>query len=743
MTYFEAVKGAAHEFRSRFEFGDALFLIYFVVIVRQWFWPLDNRAAWILTLPLGIACWCFYLLTKDPITARPRLSFWLIVGLPLLAAYALRAPFPDTSFDVWGLRLFHAERGLRGFLYLPGEFFPTAAPFNPTPDMVTGIFRHALGYRLGTIVNLFALLWTGTILDKLLRPIVAASSVRAVGVLLVLFSEHLLFEVNNYMPDLLALPVLLEALRLTLDARTATVKTSVLVRVAFLISVAVTLKLSNGAVAMPLVVIWLWRTLRVRPLSLKRVATAALLSLIVFALPLLPFSIWVYKLTGSPIFPLYNGVFRSPLYPPFNGWDNRWGGYGALEILGWPILMFLHPVRTAELPVYSGRLSAGFVLALLCLILARWLDQRTRTIAFLIVLGTLLWSVTMGYIRYGLYLELLSGMLLVALASILLRNVGRLRYGRLVLASLVCLLLVTQSVVAGIYLSRLEWSTRPTIFDDFAGYKRESRNILRDRSIRELLPQHERAMVDGVDVWVVSGIKTVGLMPLLNDRPKFVGVRAGGLFLAPGTREIFAKSLDGFRGQRMASIALPPDYRDSLFALRNVGLGVAHVEELVIPFFSVDDPVPVYFFKVTRNEAMRAPPTRTTSDSMLSGMAYQANIAVLNPNVTMKAGESKTLFLEVQNGSGAKWPSQGSENDKYQMVLRGRWLTNDTQQVSETSETTLPYDFLPGDSTILPLVLKTPSLPGEYLLELRMVQRGVVTPDDNGSNPLKLRLQID
>ena len=36
------------------------------------------------------------------------------------------------------------------------------------------------------------------------------------GVLLILFTEHALFEINNYMVDLLALPLLLEATRLAL-----------------------------------------------------------------------------------------------------------------------------------------------------------------------------------------------------------------------------------------------------------------------------------------------------------------------------------------------------------------------------------------------------------------------------------------------------------------------------------------------------------------------------------------------
>jgi hypothetical protein len=734
-------------FLSRIEFGDALLLIYLIAIVRQWFWILDNVPAWTATIALAIACWCIYVLTKDPINERPRLSYWLIVGLPLLAAYVLRAPFPDSSFDVWGLRLFHGERGLRGYLYWPGEFFPTAAPFNPTPDMVTGIFRHVLGYRLGTVVNLLALIWAGTILDRLLRSAIANPIVRAVGVLLILFVEHLLFEINNYMPDLLALPILLEATRLTLDSGDRIIERRVVVRAAFLVGMAVTLKLSNGAVAMPLVLAYLWRLSRTRPVRLKQLTLTGLLSVLVVVLQLLPFTLWVYKLTGSPIFPLYNKVFRSPLYPPFNGWDNRWGGYGVFEILLWPVLMFFEPVRTAELPVYSGRLSVGFFVACLCLLIGRRLDTRTLTLAFILVLGSLLWSVTMGYIRYGLYLEVLSGILIVVLAAILYRRTktkGPIRYGVGGLVALLSTLLVIQSIVAGFYLLQREWSMRPTIFDAFDAYKRETKNLLSDRSIRRLLPQRERELFDGVNVWIVSGAKTVGLMPLLNDQAKVVGVRAAGLFLAPGTREALGRSLDGFRGQKMASLALPSDYGEALFALRNVNLDVGRIEEIVIPFFSPDDRVPAYFFEVTRDDLARPEPSRTVCETILPENALQASITPLLPTIDFKAGQSKTVFFRVQNSSGKLWPSQGSKDDKYQIAFRGRWLASGgSRPVGGTSEVTLPYDFASNDSTILPLILRAPDSPGQYLLEFDMGQRGVSSFGEKGSKPLQVLVRIE
>jgi hypothetical protein len=756
-------------FFSRYAEVDVLFLFYFLALTRQWFWSFENNVAWIITIPVACAFWALYVSTRESDQERPDAWFWLIVGLPLLFAYALRFPFPDTSFDVWSLRLFHGERALHGFLYRPAEFFPTSAPFNPTPDMITGLFRHMLGYRLGTVVNLLALLWSATIIDKILRPLVSDRRLRAVCVLLVVFVEHLLFEINNYMPDLLALPVLLEATRLTLE-QNEVVERKKIVRVAFLIGVAIALKLSNGAVAMPLVLIWLWRLLK--PIRLQFLATTAMLSLAVTIPLLLPFTIWVYKLTGSPIFPLYNGVFRSSFYPPFNGWDDRWGGYGPFEILAWPVLIFFHPERTAEISVYSGRLSLAFVSSLICLVFVRKLDPLISRVAFIIFLGSLLWSVTMGYIRYGLLLEVLSGVLLVSLGAIAFQRLSS-RVLRVAIVGVTACLLIGQSTLATSYVLRMEWSMRPTLFDDFKTYRNQTRNVLHDFSLRSTLPTRERDLFDQVSAWVVSGSKTSGPMILLNERPPFIGVRSAGLFLVPATREVFLNKLDQLRGRRLSSLALHSDFGEAVYALRQAGLGVGDIETVLIPFFSErDDLVQASFFEVTKEFIGHPAPERTAGTTPLSAEGFRATVSPSTASPVLKPGEILDLYVRVKNEGAEKWPSLSGDG-KYPVLLVGHWSRSHQPEGSEENlnlgphasspayvakeiprvtslqrgqagtpalpvprvSTALPYDLPPGETVVLLIRFRAPAVAGDYTLELDMMQESVGTFASKGSKP--------
>ncbi|HEX8898562.1 MAG TPA: hypothetical protein VF751_07690, partial [Chthoniobacterales bacterium] len=507
-------------FLERLQGGDVLVLLYVVTIFRQYLsWtPFPNAVAWLLaTIFGGLVLW-LYFVTRDEERTRMSLAFWLLVILPLTFCYLLRVAFPDVAFDVLNYRLFHGIRGLHGFLYHPGDFFPTPAPYNTAPDMVMGIMRFAFGYRLGTLVNLFALLWAAQIIDRLLRSHVANRWLRAGAVLAIFAAEHLFFEIDTYMIDLLPIPLLLEATRLALrDIAPEKWKTET-TRIAFLLGLSVAFKLINVVAALPIVALCCWRF--VREQRAKNLGRIALFSFIAFLIPVLPFSLYLYQQMGSPVFPMLNGIFKSPYWPPNSGWDNRWGPSGFWEVVVWPIKMFFRPDRLSELLVYSGRLSLGFIAAWFAWVIA-WRDSILRRLAFLTITGLFLWSAGTGYIRYALFLELLAGVLLVMLAVNALKKRTLVPVAALLFGSL-----GAQSILACRYIAKTEWSGRATIFQYPAAWKREAQYLFRDRSLRSFSSKADRARFAHVDVWIESSMKTASLEILLNDKAPVIGLRS-------------------------------------------------------------------------------------------------------------------------------------------------------------------------------------------------------------------------
>jgi hypothetical protein len=587
-------------FLDRVEGSDGLLFLYTTVIIRQFLcWiPLPNAIAWLVAaLGAGLVIWR-YVLAKENVREKSSLAFWVVVALPLVFAYLLRFPFPDVSFDVLNYRLFQAARALRGFLDQPGDFFPTPMPFNPAPDMAMGIIRLLLGYRLGTIVNLCALLWAARILDRLLRAHVPHPWVRAGSILAVLAVEQIFFQVNTYLVDLLALPLLLEATRLALRAVEPAGWSKHLARIAFLLGLSVAFKLINVAFALPIALLSAW-TLIVE----HRGATpwndllrAGLVSLAAFLLPVLPFSIYLYQQTGSPVFPMMNGFFQSPYWPANNNWDNRWGAFGFWPVLAWPVKMLWQPERLSELAVYSGRLSLGAAGALIALALA-WKDKQLRGLCFITLAGLLLWSAASGYVRYAIFLELTAGALLVILVVHLM-----MKKWQLGLALVALCLLGAQAAVACRYVAKTEWGGRPTIFKLPAAWKRETQYLLRDHSLRQFSPKPDRTRFAQVEVWIESGIKTSGLETLLNDKAPVIGLRSHESFAVREGRRRFVHALERTASKRMFTICFAEDLPQSLEFIKLRGLVAGEQTPLQLPFYSRDIPLPLILIEVSGAE---------------------------------------------------------------------------------------------------------------------------------------------
>ena len=743
---------------ARVEFGDALLALYALVFARQYFWVVEQNAlAWALASLVAAAGTYFYVKTK-PLAPEPtHRSFWLVVALPLLLVYALRAPFPDFSFDVLNYRLLHAERSLRGPLFAAGDFFPTPAPYNPAPDTLTGLFRHALGYRLGTVVNLLALVWAAQILDRILRPFVARPWLRSLCVLAAVLAEHVLFEVNTYMADLLALPLLLEATRLALRVGEAERTRGVFVRVALLLGAAAAFKLTNLFAAVPLALVCARRALSgPRRLDARELFKTTALSLAAFAAPLLPFALYLYAQTGNPLFPFANGLFRSPFWTTTGGWDERWGPRGLWETLLWPALAFFEPGRHSELAVYSGRLGLGFAASLAGLLLGRR-DEQVWMLCFVNLAGCLLWSAAgLGYSRYGLHLELLSGAAVVAVVAVLLRR-ARIAQAtetrpsplRFAAAALLAALLAAQVFVAGRLTLRYEWAMRRTALNDFRGWVRDAKEFLRDRSLAAYLPAAERERLAGVGVWVESGMKTNGVEALLSPGTPVLGARHHEFFTTDESRRRFAEAVARAGDARALSLCLPEELPAALAVVRARGLGVERHAHIEIPFFSARRRVGMMLLEVSLPRGEEG--LRLLAEGKFGGGGelpeggYRARVEALDTPASLRAGERRVLRFRVENRGGAAWPSRGNELHWYQVNLGNRWLDAAGERLVTDMDgrTALPFDLAPGQTVELDLTVTAPARAGDYTLELDMIHEGVAFFRQKGSQPLRLVVRVE
>lgn len=734
-------------YRIRIFGTDLLLPLYLTVLIRQWFWWVENcPLAWAVTGLAALILWGIYLRKKEIEKGPPRL-FWLVVALPLFLVYIGRLAFPDTSFDVLNHRLVQSERALRGFLFINGDFFPTLLPFNPAPEMLSGIFRHLLGYRGGTIVNYLALLWVGTEVEKLLRPYVKRHVFRCLAVLAVLFTEHMLFEINNYVGDLLTLPLLITATRRTLDLdRKPLTSRYEVVFIALLLGISLAFKLTNSVMVISILFLFGQKLLLIsRGLQPKRRISILLTSAAAFVVPLLPYSLYIYQRTNSPVFPLYNKVFASPYWPLINIADGRWGPQNSYQFLMWPIISFFKPERLSELGVYSGRLLMAFLAALAGLLIIRN-DLRLRWLCFITLLSSILWSATSGYVRYGLYIEALGGVVAIGVAVHLIRRFFN-PIWKVLTVGLITGMLLGQVVMAARYVSLYEWSMRPTVIARPHDYFSELRFLFHDRSLMQFQSPENVALLDNVGTWIVSDIKTNGVEIMLKPGIPILSVHNESYFDVPAGRKAFTQALATVAGIRMYSLAFTDNLSLARDVIRKRGLGVGTLTPVEIRYFSQYTRLPLTLIEVLprRRKSFDEQIKELAANSILPDDGYVANLSVSQGVLGLRPGQSQTINVKVKNASEFIWVARGDEQGRHPITLRNRWIDAESKEVINEQDggSNLPRNLFPGEDVEIPFTLKAPLKAGDYILELDMVQEQVTWFYQKGSKTLRFNVRVE
>ena len=726
------ISNSSQALTQKLEFFDALVVVYIVAFVREYFWILQNNTlAWILTILVSLAFGAIYVITKEPPEEKRPIVFWIIVALPLLFFYLIRFGYPDLSFDVLSYHIFHSERALRGMMRVPGDFAPAYFPYfnNPVADMITGMFRHLFGFRLGTFVNYLALLWTGTILFKLFRRDIRSAALLSLAVLLILLSEQLLSEINNYMVDLLALPLLLEATYLALREDDQTSRTTkYYICISLLLGMSIALKLTSLVFALPIGLIVLGKFLATRPHSLSRYVRITGTMAVAFFLPIVPHALCLFRLTGNPVFPLYNKLFKSPYWPDENISDGRWGPRGVWQTLLWPFEIVFRQERLSELHVYSGRMSLGLGAAILLVFLVR--NQRARALGFITIVSAVLWSMGTGYIRYGLFLEVLSGISLIMLGVYLWRSSFNPQLLRQGLALLVWTGLLIQTAV-GVYMFDREWGGRPTAFEHPREYRTELKELFRDRSLIRYLTPNEHDLFGGVGVWVETGPKTSAVTGMLKPDVPQLNLFAEALVGTPAAMREFRTALDTISARKMLAVVFEDDLEAALVRLKNRGFAALKTTHVQLPYYSWQRRLPLVVLEVAPD-----PLGRTLG-------IFSAEVSVLQCPTTIKVGQRTTVRVKVKNTSGAVWPANQNQSGLHQVTLGNKWLESGRIVINDDGRTPLPGDLAPGAEIQLELRIRAPEKTGMYTLMLDLVQEQVSWFYEKGSTPAEVSVTVE
>ena len=141
--------------------------------------------------------------------------------------------------------------------------------------------------------------------------------------------------------------------------------------------------------------------------------------------------------------------------------------------------------------------------------------------------------------------------------------------------------------------------------------------------------------------------------------------------------------------------------------------------------------------RVTQTEA------KTVAHGPLPTGGYIAEIEALDPPIRLPSGKPVNVRVRVKNASSAIWPAMGQTDGTFKVQLGNHWLDSTGKRVQvDDGRTALPFDIAPGGEVELTLTIIPPASPGDYTLELDMVQERVNWFADEDSKPLRIGIKV-
>ena len=148
---------------------------------------------------------------------------------------------------------------------------------------------------------------------------------------------------------------------------------------------------------------------------------------------------------------------------------------------------------------------------------------------------------------------------------------------------------------------------------------------------------------------------------------------------------------------------------------------------------------------IAQNQAAQS--ARSESPSELPAEAFKAEITLIDPLAKLRPGQKEILRIKIKNASQMIWWARGGPintrpDNKFYIAVGNRWLKSDGSLLTNMDgRYGIGKDLKSGEETEVPLLVTAPKDPGNYVLEVDLVQEQVAWFSDKGSPPAVVSCQ--
>lgn len=133
----------------------------------------------------------------------------------------------------------------------------------------------------------------------------------------------------------------------------------------------------------------------------------------------------------------------------------------------------------------------------------------------------------------------------------------------------------------------------------------------------------------------------------------------------------------------------------------------------------------------------------------LPDKGFNAQITLVEPPAKLRVGQKETIRVKIKNASDVLWYARGAAvnnapSNRFYLAVADRWLEADGEKLVTDMDGRygLPRDLKPGEETEVTLLITAPKDPGDYILDVDLVQEQVAWFHDKGSPTARARVSV-
>jgi hypothetical protein len=137
-------------------------------------------------------------------------------------------------------------------------------------------------------------------------------------------------------------------------------------------------------------------------------------------------------------------------------------------------------------------------------------------------------------------------------------------------------------------------------------------------------------------------------------------------------------------------------------------------------------------------ESPKEPSPVSAKESAFSLTNFSQEITTSSKLSTLNISEKITIPVTIKNPGSEIWPAKGQKL----VALSYAWLDSNRKELSEGNRSYLTKNIAPGESATQQLEIIGFTKPGEYILQISMVQENVAWFMHKGGKSLEMKISI-